>query len=85
MPDRFYPCHCCGFLTLSDPQSGSYEICPVCFWEDDGQDEIELHVARGGSNGCLSLAEARTNFAAFRACEERFTAEVRDPKPIEVP
>ncbi|MFG1660373.1 CPCC family cysteine-rich protein [Micromonospora chersina] len=30
-----YACPCCGYLTL-DERGGS-EICPVCFWEDDGR------------------------------------------------
>lgn len=30
-----YPCPCCGHRVLS-AMPGSYEICPVCFWEDDG-------------------------------------------------
>jgi hypothetical protein len=78
-----YACPCCRHLTLDE--RGAYEICPVCFWEDDGQDEVELHVVREGSNGSLSLAEARTNFAAFGACERRFTMEVRAPRPDELP
>jgi hypothetical protein len=70
-------------LTLDE--RGACEICPVCFWEDDGQDEVELHVVREGSNGSLSLAEARTNFAALGACERRFATEVRAPRPDELP
>ncbi len=31
-----YTCPCCGYQTLSEPPPGTYEICPVCFWEDDG-------------------------------------------------
>ncbi|MEU7342544.1 CPCC family cysteine-rich protein [Streptomyces bacillaris] len=34
MSDR-YPCLSCGHRVL-DTRPGSYEICPVCFWEDDG-------------------------------------------------
>ncbi|WP_442804931.1 CPCC family cysteine-rich protein [Streptomyces luteogriseus] len=30
-----YPCPCCGHRVL-DAMPGSYEICPVCFREDDG-------------------------------------------------
>ncbi|MFE6959649.1 CPCC family cysteine-rich protein [Streptomyces sp. NPDC057696] len=30
-----YPCPCCGHRVLG-AMPGSYEICPVCFWEDDG-------------------------------------------------
>jgi Cysteine-rich CPCC len=32
------PCPCCGCLTLDDRRR--FEICSVCFWEDDGQDEL---------------------------------------------
>ena len=28
-----FACLCCGFLTLDE--RGGYDICPVCFWEDD--------------------------------------------------
>lgn len=28
-----YACPCCGCLTLDE--RGGYDICPVCFWEDD--------------------------------------------------
>lgn len=30
---RKYACPCCGCLTLDE--RGGYDICPVCFWEDD--------------------------------------------------
>lgn len=29
-----YACPCCGHRVL-DAAPGSYEICPICFWEDD--------------------------------------------------
>ncbi len=28
-----YRCLCCGYQTLDT--RGEYDICPVCFWEDD--------------------------------------------------
>ncbi|MEU0987837.1 CPCC family cysteine-rich protein [Streptomyces sp. NPDC005953] len=30
----FYPCPCCGRLVHQSPP-GSFQICPVCGWEDD--------------------------------------------------
>lgn len=30
------PCPCCGYMTLD--RRGAYDICPVCFWEDDGSE-----------------------------------------------
>ena len=54
-----YACPCCLFTTLGE--RGGFEICPVCFWEDDGQDDHDADVVRGGPNGVLSLNAARTN------------------------
>ncbi|MFI8189745.1 CPCC family cysteine-rich protein [Streptomyces sp. NPDC085946] len=36
--DGPYPCPCCGFLALGE--RSTFEICSVCFWEDDGQDGL---------------------------------------------
>jgi hypothetical protein len=32
--DPPYPCPCCGYLVFEE-KPGSYDICPVCGWEDD--------------------------------------------------
>ncbi|MBR2686713.1 MAG: hypothetical protein IKE42_02580 [Aquamicrobium sp.] len=70
-------CPCCGFRTLGE--RGAFEICPVCFWQDDGQDESDLESVRGGPNGELSLLQARLNFTAFGACAKRLVPHVRRP------
>ncbi|MFI5096110.1 MAG: CPCC family cysteine-rich protein [Candidatus Acidiferrales bacterium] len=36
-PHRTYRCPCCRFKTLHG--RGGFELCPICFWEDDGQDD----------------------------------------------
>lgn len=57
-----HPCPCCGFRTLAEEERGSFEICPVCGWEDDFvQYRDPDH--RGGANP-ESLNEARAAFAA---------------------
>ncbi len=78
---KSYRCPCCGFKTLHG--RGHDEICPVCFWEDDGQDERDTDEVRGGPNGTLSLTEARTNFRKLAACEAQFLNKVRRPLPDE--
>ena len=78
-----HACTCCRFLTLE--QRGAFEICPVCFWEDDGQDDHDADIARGGPNSTLSLSEARKNFLKFGAMEKQFVEKVRKPKPEELP
>lgn len=56
-------CPCCNYPTL--PERGSYHICPLCFWEDDGQDEPFCEEVWNGPNGDYSLTEARNNFAEY--------------------
>jgi hypothetical protein len=57
-----YSCPCCGHPVL--PERGRYEICVECGWEDDGQDDHDSHVVRGGPNGSLSLDDARAAYVA---------------------
>jgi Cysteine-rich CPCC len=78
-----YPCPCCRFVTL--PDRGGDDICPVCFWEDDGQDDHDADVVRGGPNYSLSLTQARSNFASIGAVEERVLKFVRPPHSDELP
>ncbi len=77
-----FRCPCCGFRTLDE--RGGYDICPVCFWEDDGQDDHDADVVRGGPNGALSLTQARANYRQLGASEERFLGNVRVPRPEEL-
>jgi hypothetical protein len=78
-----YRCPCCGCLTL--PERGGDDICPVCFWEDDGQDDHDADEVRGGPNYTLSLAMARRNFFQIGAVEDRVLKFVRPPRPEELP
>ena len=79
-PIRFC-CPCCGYYTLESV--GEYEICPVCFWEDDPL-QREKPDYEGGANE-LSLNECRENYKKYGACEERLVSHVRKPLPEEVP
>lgn len=54
MHDIPYPC--CGFLTL-EREYGSYVICQVCGWEDDGV-QLANPTSAGGANA-RSLEEAQ--------------------------
>ncbi|MDQ0194587.1 rubrerythrin [Paenibacillus wynnii] len=31
-----FTCPCCGYKTLDEEPPGTYDICKICFWEDDG-------------------------------------------------
>jgi len=73
--NKCYPCPCCGFLTRSDFESGTFDICPVCNWEDD---DVQFHNIdyEGGANK-ESLRQARQNYLAFGAASMRFLKDVR--------
>ena len=58
-------------------------MCPVCWWEDDGQDNIDADVVRGGPNGDLSLSQARTNYRQVGASNPSYVDGVRKPTPEE--
>jgi hypothetical protein len=65
-------CPSCSYLTF--PDRGEYDICPVCFWEDDGTEDADKH------SDCnhMSLREARVRVAEFGVVEERFKGAVAD-------
>lgn len=76
-----YPCPCCGFRTLQEPPPGTFAVCPVCWWEDDDV-QARLPDFAGGANA-VSLRQARANFEAFGAADEKFLERVRRPLPDE--
>ncbi|MGW8484403.1 CPCC family cysteine-rich protein [Microbacterium sp. NPDC055903] len=84
MPDSnssaAYPCPCCGHVTLGEPP-GSYEICAVCFWEDDAV-QLRWPTYQGGAN-TPCLIDAQRAYAEGPAMEHRFTEVVRAAAPQE--
>ncbi len=76
-------CPCCGNYTLiGSEQEVAYDICPVCFWENDISGDSE--VSYSGANH-MTLAMGRANYERYGACEERFVKKCRPPKPEELP
>ncbi len=75
-PVRFR-CPCCGCKTLEAP--GALALCPVCWWEDDGQEDSDAFEVRLTVNGALSLDEARRHYARCGAAHPRFLLHVRKP------
>jgi len=53
-------CPCCGYDTID--RRGDYDICGICWWEDDGQDNETANTVNGGPNSLVSLTRARLNF-----------------------
>lgn len=72
-------CPCCRHLTLDE--RGGYDICPVCFWEDDGVDELDGY---SGPNH-MTLAQGRKAFAELGAVSARERAFVDPDGPRKYP
>lgn len=51
-------CPVCGYLTLDE--RNSFDICAICFWEDDGIDDFEVNEDSGPNH--MSLKEGREIF-----------------------
>ena len=75
-------CPCCRHFTLTE--RGAFQICPVCYWEDDGQDDHNADTVRGGPNGDISLTIGRANYIAFGASRLEDIAHVRSPTQEEL-
>lgn len=76
-----YRCPCCGYKTLEAPNAMG--LCPVCWWEDDGQEDDDASEVRLTVNGQLSLNEAREHYAECGAAHPRFLRYVRKPQVTE--
>jgi hypothetical protein len=77
-----YRCPCCGYRTLEAPDAMA--LCPVCWWEDDGQEDEDASEIRLTVNGHLSLTEARASYIRCGAADARFLPYVRRPLDSEL-
>src|SRR5476649_2254080 len=74
-----YPCPCCGHVVFREPP-GSYDICPVCFWEDDVAQLRWPDI--GGAN--MPLIESQRHALLHGASEMRLVQHVRPPNDDEL-
>ena len=60
-----------------------YDICPVCFWEDDPiQNDTPTYT--GGAN-ILSLEQSKKNYHLYGCSNLLFLSYCRPPLPEELP
>jgi hypothetical protein len=76
-------CPCCGNITFDHNFPGSYNICPICYWEDDLVQFYDENF-KGGANR-PSLKEAQENYKVFGAIDKEFINSVRKPNKEEIP
>ena len=71
-----FRCPCCMHFTLGS--IAAYDICPICFWEDDGTTS-----EHGFSPNGISLTEGQENYKKFGASKEHDRQYVRPAEPHE--
>lgn len=69
--ETLFACPCCQYQTLEE--RGQYNICPVCFWEDDGSNDAEKY---SGPNHMM-LQEGKNNFGKFGAVKESLVKSIK--------
>ncbi len=78
MSENLFTCPCCGYKALDEEPLGTFNICPICFWEDDGV-QFDDPDYEGGANH-VSLRQAQRNFMEIGASEERVLRFVTKPE-----
>lgn len=78
-PPPELPCPCCGYRTLREPWT--YDLCPVCHWEDD-YNQLRWPDSADGANGVTLIAEQR-RFLRREAADVFSGNRVRAPRADE--
>ena len=65
-----YKCPCCSSRSLDSKNSLDYEICSICFWENDPIQNDDPEYA-GGANS-VSLNQAKQNFQKYGVSQKKF-------------
>ena len=65
-------CPCCDYFTLGKREE--YEICPICFWEDDGVNFDKLDDYSSPNH--KTLRQGREDFIKYGACDSTMVKNV---------
>jgi hypothetical protein len=57
-------CPCCHYLTLTN--RGNYDVCPLCYWEDDGKSYNELDSYSSVNNSTLRVYRKKFEEKKFK-------------------
>ena len=76
-----FRCPCCGYRTLK--RAGVMELCPVCWWEDDGQEDADATEVRLTVNGDAEPARGTDALSGVRRRAPPVFASRRRPEASE--
>ena len=67
-----YQCPCCECFTYSEKPINTFQLCEVCFWEDDGETNLDVI----SNPNRITIRKGRENFSKFGACKYQFINDV---------
>ncbi len=73
--DEQNQCPCCDYYSLA--RRSAHDVCPVCYWEDDGTDLDRMNEVSSANH--ITLFTARQNFGAFGASDQAALSLVATP------
>jgi Cysteine-rich CPCC len=73
-------CPICGYLTIEN--RCDWDICPVCFWEDDVL-VVGDKDASSSANGGMFISTAQANYMLYGYSDPKHQAHVRPPNSQE--
>ena len=73
-------CPACGYPTLGE--RWSWEICAICWWQDDGQDDSSAEEVWGGPNSTYSLVQYRIQTANILSKLKSCQPEASSPEAV---
>ena len=75
-----FACPICGHLTIDARYD--WDICPICFWEDDTLVDGDKD-ATSSANGGMLVSEAQTNYILYGYSHPKHKGHVRPPQQDE--
>lgn len=78
-----HQCPCCAYYTFREKPTGEYNICTVCYWEDDPF-QLADPTYESGANS-VSLHQAQQYFRDLGTSDPDYISVVRKPNREELP
>ncbi len=84
MPELHHTtCACCGYKTLDKNNvRGNYDICKICFWEDEPDQFLDPDLQDSCNHG-YSLRQAQHNYLRIGAMCKEMLPHVRKALPTD--
>ena len=66
-----FRCPCCNFKTLKEKPTGTFQVCPICYWEDDDVQFYNQDYENGAN--MVSLNQAKENFKKYKVSDLKYS------------